>query len=208
MKLRDGFVSNSSSSSFIVPIISDLQNRDYTVYKRYFSVENVQQYYPEGDSYSITLPLNRNSRFGWEEDVYDSFASKLDYLFLQIEGLPNNSRLYHSLKDSLETALKSICRKAYEIPQSDPFYFETHTDYNCIHADSIYDDYAYIDHQSAWWEKQGVVEEYFKDHKPSSDLIENYLVGDSYVQGGNDNSGMSDSYYESCEILEKYMQEG
>ena len=199
MKLRDGFVSNSSSSSFIVPIISDLQNKDYTVYKRYFSVENVQQYYPEGDSYSITLPLNHNnSQFGWEEAVYDTFARKLDYLLLQIESLSSDSRLYHSFKNSLENALRPICRKAYGISQLKPFYFETRIDY---------DDYSYIDHQSTWQENQGVVETYFKGREPSSELIENYLVGDSYVQGGNDNDEMSDGYYESRRVLERYIQE-
>ena len=38
-------------------------------------------------------------------------------------------------------------------------------------------------------------------------LIENYLVGDSYIQGGNDNEDMSSFYYESSDILEKYKNE-
>lgn len=208
MKERHGFVSNSSSSSFIVPIMNSIEDVNYESLQRYFKASEVACW--DGGTrkaYSITLPVESGAHcFDWEETTYDSFASKLNYLIIQIEGL-EDTRLRNTLKGKLREALKSICRKAYN--EESIYSFDVLIDYNKLKWDSIYN-YAElynIDHQSTWYESEDTVSSYFKTHKPDADLIENYLVGDSYVQGGNDNDDMSADYHESLDILEKYKNE-
>lgn len=208
MKERHGFVSNSSSSSFIVPIMNSIETVNYSSLQHYFKVDGEVCW--DGKTrkvYSIILPIESGAHcFDWEETTYDSFASKLNYLIIQIEGL-EDTRLRNTLKGKLREALKSICRKAYN--EESIYSFDVLIDYNKLKWDSIYN-YAElynIDHQSTWYESEDIVSSYFKTHKPDADLIENYLVGDSYVQGGNDNEDMSADYHESLDILEKYKNE-
>lgn len=208
MKLRYGFVSNSSSSSFIVPIMNSIETVNYSRLQHYFEVD--EEVCWDGETrkvYSIVLPIESGvHRFDWEETTYDSFASKLNYLIIQIEGL-ENTRLRDTLKDKLREALKSICRKAYN--EESIYSFDVLIDYNKFKWDSIYN-YAElynIDHQSTWYESEDIVSSYFKTHKPDVSLIENYLVGDSYIQGGNDNDDMSADYHESLDILKRYKSE-
>ena len=208
MKFRHGFVSNSSSSSFIVPIMNSTEIVNYSSLQHYFRVDGEVCW--DGKTrkvYSIILPIESGVHcFDWEEITYDSFASKLNYLIIQIEGL-EDVRLRNMLKDKLREALKSICRKAYN--EESIYSFDVLIDYNKLKWDSIYN-YAEpynIDHQSTWYELEDIVSSYFKTHKPDADLIENYLVGDSYIQGGNDNDDMSSDYHESLDILEKYKNE-
>lgn len=208
MKLRHGFVSNSSSSSFIVPIMNSIETVNYSSLQHYFKVDGEVCW--DGKTrkvYSIILPIESGVHcFDWEETTYDSFASKLNYLIIQIEGL-EDTRLRNMLKDKLREALKSICRKAYN--EESIYSFDVLIDYNKLKWDSIcnYAELYNIDHQSTWCELEDIVSSYFKTHKPDADLIENYLVGDSYIQGGNDNDDMSSDYHESLDILEKYKNE-
>ena len=208
MKERHGFVSNSSSSSFIVPIMNSIEDVNYESLQRYFKASEVACW---GDrtrkAYSITLPVESDiHRFGWEEETHGSFVNKLNYLVIQIENL-RNVELHSVLKSKLREALENICQKAYR--ESSVFSFNVLIDYNKLKWDSIYDcdEFYNIDHQSAWYESEEYVLDYFKDHTPDAALIENYLVGDSYIQGGNDNEEMSSFYYESSDILEKYKNE-
>lgn len=208
MKERHGFVSNSSSSSFIVPIMNSIEDVNYESLQRYFKASEVVCW--DGGTrkaYSITLPVESDiRRFGWKEETYGSFVNKLNYLVIQIENL-GNVELHSVLKSKLREALENICQKAYG--ESSVFSFNVLIDYNKLKWDSIYDcdEFYNIDHQSAWYESEGYVLDYFKEHTPDAALIENYLVGDSYIQGGNDNEDMSSFYYESSDILEKYKNE-
>lgn len=208
MKLRNGFVSNSSSSSFIVPVMSNIEDINYSSLQQYFGVEEEECWDGETrESYSIALPVESDiRRFGWEEETYGDFANKLNYLIIQIEGL-ENVRLRDTLKSELREALDSVCRKVYG--KKSLYNFNVLIDYNKLKWDSIYsyDEPYDIDHQSTWYELEASVSDYFKKHKPDATLIENYLIGDSYIQGGNDNDEMSDGYYESRRVLEKYIQE-
>lgn len=216
MKIRKGFVSNSSSSSFIVPDMRVPETLDYDSLKSFFKLNESTPDY-EGaprEIYSITLPVTKGQKyFGWAEIRYKTFADKLNYLFLQIQSLYQNGRLKNELEYALREALKSICEKAYNLKELKYREFVVRVDYNCLFPsasvfESVYDfkNIYYIDHQSTWGENGGAVADYFNHNEPSADLMEKYLVGNSYVQGGNDNDDMTPAYHDSLEILHTFIK--
>ena len=218
MKIRNGFVSNSSSSSFIVPDMRVPEDFDYSSLKSYFNLdESIYDY--KGNLrriYTITLPILEGNRyFGWEDTRYTEFADKLNYLFLQIESVYQDVRLKNKLEHTLEKALKSICEKAYNTKQLKYGEFDVKVDFNYLFSPTSafgsiykYDDIYYIDHQSTWGENEPGVVKYFAQNEPNADLMEKYLVGESYIQGGNDNEEGSSEYYDSLEILHAFMRSG
>ena len=218
MKIRKGFVSNSSSSSFIVPDMRVPEALDYSSLKSFFNLD--ESTYDYGGNllriYTITLPiLEGNKRFGWEDIRYTDFADKLNYLFLQIESMHQDVRLKNKLEHTLEKALKSICEKAYDLKGLKYGVFDVKVDYNHLFSPTSafssiyeYDDIYYIDHQSTWGGNEPGVVEYFAQNEPNADLMEKYLVGESYIQGGNDNDDMPPEYYDSLEILRAFMRSG
>ena len=218
MKIRKGFVSNSSSSSFIVPDMRVPEALDYSSLRPFFNLD--ESTYDYGGNllriYTITLPiLEGNKRFGWEDIRYTDFADKLNYLFLQIESMHQDVRLKNKLEHALEKALKSICEKAYDLKGLKYGVFDVKVDYNHLFSPTSalssiyeYDDIYYIDHQSTWGENEPGVVEYFAQNEPNADLMEKDLVGDSYIQGGNDNGDMPPEYYDSLEILRAFMRSG
>ena len=218
MKVRKGFVSNSSSSSFIVPDMRVPEALDYSSLKSFFNPNEFVQDY-EGNLrkiHTITLPITEGNRyFGWGETRYTDFADKLNYLFLQIQSLHQNVHLKNELEFALEKALKSICEKAYNLKKLKYGELAVKVDYNYLLPstsifESIYDfkNAYYIDHQSTWGERELAVADYFAQNEPSADLIEKYLVGRSYIQGGNDNDDMSSEYHDSLEIFRTFIKNG
>ena len=218
MKIRKGFVSNSSSSSFIVPDMGVPEALDYGSLRSFFNPNEFVWDY-EGNLrkiHTITLPITEGNRyFGWEETRYTGFADKLNYLFLQIQSLHQDVRLKNELEFALEKALRSICEKAYNLKKLKYGEFAVKVDYNYLLPstsifESIYNfkNAYYIDHQSTWGEREPAIVKYFAQNEPNADLMEKYLVGESYIQGGNDNDDGSSEYYDSLEILHAFMRSG
>ena len=218
MKIRNGFVSNSSSSSFIVPDMKVPEDFDYGSLKSYFNLDESTCDY-EGNLqriYTITLPILEGNRcFGWKDTRYMDFADKLNYLFLQIHSMYQGILLKIKLEDALKKALKSICEKAYNLKRLKYGEFTVKVDYNHLSSPTSmlrsiyeYEDIYYIDHQSTWGENEPDVVKYFAQNEPNADLIEKYLVGRSYIQGGNDNDDMPPEYHDSLEIFRTFIKNG
>ena len=128
MKLRSGFVSNSSSSSFIV--IGQVTNG--------IEVNRLRDAYGNKDQLVITTYLGCHE-FGWEHTTYTEFWSKVFFAFCQADYM---KEIHPGWMAMLELIIKDKL-KVKEIV------WEATTDYK-------YGDirHCYIDHQSAATEGQ------------------------------------------------------
>ena len=223
MKIRNGFVSNSSSSSFIVYINSKNKEKDYSQYLAYMEKTYIPYAAKGKKCYSITLPLKDSSShlnsFGWEFKRWGSFIDKVNYLFLQIHEL-NTSTLYTYMQSvvsdmhrNLNRALNIILERALG---TDNTYLSVKVDYNTLYCDSISEDTIGIDHQSLWEDElpSGLNEKraksFFEDNYPwvlDPEAIVDYLTGDSYIQGGNDNETYTYDWNESYWKVKNYLKQ-
>lgn len=141
MKTRHGFVSNSSSSSFIV-INTDKSTHHPPNLPAYFSVGDQGQ-----------------DEFGWQDEQYDSFESKLNFAFLQAK---------EASKDGNDEWLEMLRVVLGECGATE--------------IDEDMGEWSHIDHQSAYCEGENC--EMFE----SLEQLRNFLFNSSsYIQCGNDN---------------------
>ena len=183
MKIRKGFVSNSSSSSFIVikgnPAQDEIEkNKEYA---QGFAYDNNEC------PGTLTLP-NSNvgiNEFGWENTVYEAFGSKLNFCALQILYLKEYFKPSGENTFFIETY-------AQRMPHGTDwtYYFgmlkdvcKSYLDIDIALREDLYDDETgYIDHQSCAGEGENM--EMFENR----DTLVTFLFSrESYIQGGNDN---------------------
>ena len=159
MKIRSGFVSNSSSSSFIV--IGTITNG--------LAVNSIRKGYGNKETLAITADLGHHE-FGWENEEYSHFWDRVMFSFIQAEYRQKEhpewmKMLNRVLKDKLKVKriIWGITTKwGSEKPK------ETED--------------AYIDHQSSSEEGQNI--EMFESEE---NLVAFLFAPGSSITTGNDN---------------------
>ena len=225
MKIRQGFVSNSSSSCFIVYKKGvDLEKVNFSQYNEHFEKRKINNYDFFGDTditaYYTVLPMGKKKElkpFGWEFVRRSSFEDKVNFIFLQLEnlkriGLKGKNEIYDFYikgKETLINALEFIMQKSVEDLNS---CLDILIDYNSLNWDSIYErDPIDIDHQSLWSEE--FWEDFQKDNTKglrnqygwllNTTKVVEYLIGDSYIQCGNDNEEPTEEWLEAFSIAKQ-----
>ena len=194
MKIRNGLVSNSSSSSFIV-FGKDLENNRDT-----FGFLNMkpEKQYSWSDTRTVRLELpfpEAEYEFGWSFERYYDVKDKINFAIIQALDAGDKKWEY---KEMLRRVLQEqLHRECKEHPVLD-----LRIDYNRFYWDSISEgNYAYIDHQSAAHEGENL--EIFE----SEEALENFLFNkNSYIQGGNDNEDSTLEYQEAQEDRREYFK--
>jgi hypothetical protein len=183
MKIRTDFVSNSSSSSFIVISNTNLEKLDFY-----------------GQTITVPSPEQGNCEFGWQFKEYRSFGAKLNFCALLITDAKRLSRSIEYYKKYLENHNISnweidytkrmisdmqACYNKYENMQN--MLIDVCKNMFNLNIEIINPEdeglFAYIDHQSSIYENPDNARMFNSD----IDLY-NFLVSkDSYISTGNDN---------------------
>lgn len=190
MRVRTDFVSNSSSSSFIV--FQDTMKNEHElnmVRERFYSLVGTKKdpiYY---NRVVLPDPYIGEVEFGWDWKDYKTIGDKLNFAALQVAYTPFDDPEFckrHTMLYWLLIELFDIFGFTIYLPP-DIDSMEMYYRFKCK-EDSKYCDIPYIDHQSCARENQNI--EIFKD----KETLKKFILSDSYIQGGNDNEDPPDSY--------------
>lgn len=172
MKIRQGFVSNSSSSSFVV-----IKNTG----KFHNIIEN--ELYCKSGILVVDGSLG-NLEFGWRNIIYDGFWDKLHFAYIQACYLNSDRMNYdcYNKKPPFDQPSDSGLKMLEEVLKEELGVREIEWKIQVEDWDNDFGPFGYIDHQSTIYEGRNW--EIFE----SKESLKSFLFDDeSYIQGGNDN---------------------
>lgn len=167
MKMRSGFVSNSSSSSFVV--ISSPVDQTF--------IAKIRKAYGDRGEFIVDAS-NGEYEFGWQNEKYNDFWSKVNFAYLQARYVEKDPKYSYTVKVHPEwlVMLEKVLKDNLNVKT---IVWNMALEW---HHGEENQPYGYIDHQSASYEGANI--EIFE----SEDALTRFLFSDgSYIQCGNDN---------------------